>query len=654
MLGNLRARTPSNTASSTVGRRSARLSVSSPPETFYGGTRRPRTASRGSSTSRGVKANIIIDLREPASKSEASDDGDSERDEASDVDFATVDSADNAVKADESAVDMTDNAPGDDMDGVEENLSPYEMERLRRLEENKKQLLALGIYKDPAVTQAAQASLQPTKRVKRSKSAVSNEPRRLSNRLAGKTEEFKGLRYKDITVDNDDIALDLGDDKSESSMSDGEREYDADGKPIIVKPMKFAPRKQQKNSSAKHRRYQHGGRIYDSVNGTSCHQCRQKTLDPKVKCTNMITYRNPDGTEVRALCPLMMDDQCLEGRYGETVAAMVAKGKQPTGQLKQTALQLGYKSVSDMLVKTGKLGGAGGRKKDTARDSLAATNTDKKEGNESAADRVENDRSQMMTETPSIVAGQEIDGSNATVDNANAEDEESDKNVQGTAVAAEVEEQVKGNESEIDGTETESLGMKKGNGAKGSLLGNLKDEKFNKNFPIEKKIRFSNRFFQIALSFISYYFLSQSVGALIDSHGLRQTYNFNWLLSLISPAIAGALVGQYFAPIIVTNWTSTKILSLELLCDLTCTVFWIGCFASDIDLMKGDCPPGKSHGCDMFNWGLAWNILSAISWGVAVFLDIKSLGIGLGFINWGDPIADMELESQIMRGARIF
>ncbi|KAJ3082584.1 hypothetical protein HK102_001583 [Quaeritorhiza haematococci] len=25
-----------------------------------------------------------------------------------------------------------------------------------------------------------------------------------------------------------------------------------------------------------------GGRVYDSVNGTSCHQCRQKTTDPKV------------------------------------------------------------------------------------------------------------------------------------------------------------------------------------------------------------------------------------------------------------------------------------------------------------------------------------------------------------------------------------
>ncbi|KAI8610455.1 hypothetical protein BC830DRAFT_1145699 [Chytriomyces sp. MP71] len=197
-----------------------------------------------------------------------------------------------------------------------------------------------------------------------------------------------------------------------------------------------------------------------------------------------------------------------------------------------------------------------------------------------------------------------------------------------------------------------SLGSKK-SGAGASLLNNLKDEKFNKNFPIEKKVRFSNRFFQIALSFISYYFLAQASAHLIDSHGLRQTYNFNWLLSLVSPAVAGALVGQYFVPFIVTNWTSTKILSLELLLDLTGTVFWIGCFASDVHQMGGDCPPGTSAGCDMFNWGLAWNILSAISWAVAVFLDIKSLGVGLGFINWGDPIADLEINSAIMRQARV-
>ncbi|KAJ3222844.1 hypothetical protein HDU81_009564 [Chytriomyces hyalinus] len=429
MLGNLRTRTPGNTASGTVGRRSARLSVSSPSETFYGGNRRPRTASRGLTTSRAVKANIVIDLREPFSKSETGDNSDGERVEGSDVGGPDDDSAKNAVTAGKSSVDMADDAHFDDMDGGDEDLSPYEIERLRRLEENKKQLLALGIYKDPAVTQAAQATSQPIKRVKRSKSAVSSEPRRLSNRLAGKSEEFKGLRYKDIIVDNDDVALDLGEDKSEASMSDGEREYDADGKPIIVKPMKSAPRKQQKN----------------------------------VKCTNMITYRNPDGTEVRALCPLMMDDQCLEGRYGETVAAMIEKGnwvcpkcrgKLPTGQLKLTALQLGYKSVSDMLAKTGKLGGAGGRRKNTARDSLTDANSEKKVDAEIDADTVGNDQSQIMLEDTSIISGQDNDGSNATMDSAKAEDEESDKNVQGTAVAAEGEEQVKDDESERDGTVT--------------------------------------------------------------------------------------------------------------------------------------------------------------------------------------------------------
>ncbi|ORY48088.1 hypothetical protein BCR33DRAFT_714525 [Rhizoclosmatium globosum] len=68
-----------------------------------------------------------------------------------------------------------------------------------------------------------------------------------------------------------------------------------------------------------------------------------------------------------------MDNLCLEGRYGENVDVervkgtwvcpkcrgicncsfcMAKRGKQPTGQLKNTAIQLGYKSVSDMLAAT--------------------------------------------------------------------------------------------------------------------------------------------------------------------------------------------------------------------------------------------------------------------------------------------------------------
>ncbi|KAI9352892.1 zinc-finger domain of monoamine-oxidase A repressor R1-domain-containing protein [Obelidium mucronatum] len=247
---------------------------------------------------------------------------------------------------------------------AEVQLSEYEVERLRRLAENKKQLEALGIYKDPQ----AEVNVKPKNsapRAKKPKVVASNEPRRQSGRLAGKPQEYKGLKYLDKDVDNHDIALDLRDGNSDSESgtgsSESEVELDENGRPIIT---------------GRHAKYERGGRIYDSVNGTSCHQCRQKTLDPKVKCTNMITYRNHDGTSIQAPCPLMMDNLCLEGRYGETVDVerakgnwicpkcrgicncsfcMAKRGKLPTGQLKNTALQLGYKSVSDMLAATGRL-----------------------------------------------------------------------------------------------------------------------------------------------------------------------------------------------------------------------------------------------------------------------------------------------------------
>ncbi|KAJ3136171.1 hypothetical protein HK100_001988 [Physocladia obscura] len=178
-----------------------------------------------------------------------------------------------------------------------------------------------------------------------------------------------------------------------------------------------------------------------------------------------------------------------------------------------------------------------------------------------------------------------------------------------------------------------SFNLKGSSSRSGLMKFSVDKEKFNKNYEIEKKVRFSNRFFQIALSAINYYFLGEMVSSLINSHeGLSQTN---------------------FAPFIITNWTSTKILALELLLDLTATVFWIGCFASEVQLMGGDCPPNTGKGCDIFNWSLAWNILSAISWAVAVGLDVQSLAKGLGFLNYGDPIADMELDQTIKRMGRV-
>jgi len=59
-----------------------------------------------------------------------------------------------------------------------------------------------------------------------------------------------------------------------------------------------------------------GGRVYDSEKGTTCHQCRQKTLDHKVSCTNTII---DPKTGRKTMCTIKLDEMCLTGRYGETI-----------------------------------------------------------------------------------------------------------------------------------------------------------------------------------------------------------------------------------------------------------------------------------------------------------------------------------------------
>jgi hypothetical protein len=103
-----------------------------------------------------------------------------------------------------------------------------------------------------------------------------------------------------------------------------------------------------------------GGRIYDSENGTTCHQCRQKTVETKAKCTS---------------CTLFFCPRCLENRYSETVAASNAKpdwacprcrkdcncsncrkkaGLDATGILAKVARSAGFGCVSDLLAKNPK------------------------------------------------------------------------------------------------------------------------------------------------------------------------------------------------------------------------------------------------------------------------------------------------------------
>ncbi|XP_050230556.1 uncharacterized protein LOC126679550 [Mercurialis annua] len=103
------------------------------------------------------------------------------------------------------------------------------------------------------------------------------------------------------------------------------------------------------------------GRIYDSDNGKTCHQCRQKTRDFTAECKNMKGVNR---------CTIKYCHKCLLNRYGEKAEEVALldnwtcpkckevcncsfcrkkRGHKPTGILVRTAKVNGFSSVSEML-----------------------------------------------------------------------------------------------------------------------------------------------------------------------------------------------------------------------------------------------------------------------------------------------------------------
>ncbi|KAK6927969.1 Zinc-finger domain of monoamine-oxidase A repressor R1 [Dillenia turbinata] len=100
---------------------------------------------------------------------------------------------------------------------------------------------------------------------------------------------------------------------------------------------------------------------YNSQNGKTCHQCRQKTMDIMAQCKNL---------KAKKPCTIKFCHKCLLNRYGEIseeVAnledwkcpkcrgicncsqCMKKRGCQPTGALVKTAKEAGFSSVFEML-----------------------------------------------------------------------------------------------------------------------------------------------------------------------------------------------------------------------------------------------------------------------------------------------------------------
>ncbi|XP_051115160.1 uncharacterized protein LOC127240490 [Andrographis paniculata] len=107
-----------------------------------------------------------------------------------------------------------------------------------------------------------------------------------------------------------------------------------------------------------------GSRIYDPVNGKTCHQCRQKTLDLAVACKLQ---------RINKPCPIMYCHKCLWNRCGERAEEVAGLGQwtcpkcrgicncsvcmkkrndDPAGIAAKKAKARGFSSVAEMLLKT--------------------------------------------------------------------------------------------------------------------------------------------------------------------------------------------------------------------------------------------------------------------------------------------------------------
>lgn len=243
----------------------------------------------------------------------------------------------------------------------------YELERDRRVAENKRKMEELGVVDAAA---ALAATTKAVKRQKRAKSVIPAESieRRVSSRdkkavnyceLETKTaREPKApvdytQRLQGITLDQDtaeQLRLEMADKRGGSKSGGKPRGPIDSGKGVRIQ----------------------GGRVYDSKHGVTCHWCRQKTLEDHVTCTN------PCCGNGRRM-PLSFCAKCLKNRHGEDYTAAEASdswwcpacrgscgpgcvtccncgpcrkkaGLEPTHQVVKLARDAGFDNVHDYLV----------------------------------------------------------------------------------------------------------------------------------------------------------------------------------------------------------------------------------------------------------------------------------------------------------------
>ncbi|KAJ3252525.1 hypothetical protein HK103_001426 [Boothiomyces macroporosus] len=150
----------------------------------------------------------------------------------------------------------------------------------------------------------------------------------------------------------------------------------------------------------------------------------------------------------------------------------------------------------------------------------------------------------------------------------------------------------------------------------------LRKVKDTANFEIDKSGRFAGRFFQIALSLISYYWLGAQNSVLVAKYGLASTNNAMIFFAIISPIVSGLLIAVYITPWFGKNWTSRRILSIETFFDLFMMMGWICGFGVELTSVGTGCSLQTwIDGCTSFNWLAAWLFFLFVAWAAGLFFD---------------------------------
>lgn len=101
--------------------------------------------------------------------------------------------------------------------------------------------------------------------------------------------------------------------------------YAEDGAPTREENREQIQQRSRKNATttttrvARRSVYSVGGRVYDSEKGTTCHWCRQKTVETHVECVG-------DECQNGTSRPVQFCGMCLRNRHGEDIDLAVASG----------------------------------------------------------------------------------------------------------------------------------------------------------------------------------------------------------------------------------------------------------------------------------------------------------------------------------------